>query len=289
MSRPSKLRRAPVTAARWAGSRPRCGLDPEASFRFDAAGAGTLRTAEASFPAGRFETPSIGDLRKRAVCRPERRRGRPRAPLGTRRSVAGHGYRQPPGHRRAGDPLPGCLAVQLSGVARTPHHPGRELLQRPDPRAAGFDLRVSRYFVAALRGPRRRRRAFRPDERRPTTQPARGGLFAGRRAGAQRLPHLVRYRRPLGPCQSAGEPLRGHPRRRPRGRPRGPWLQLGWRRGRRPPHRPGVHLDFRGRRVQRHERRRPGLSTDLHRPSPCRIPGTLLAAAALGGPRWCLP
>src|SRR5688572_29450711 len=43
--------------------------DPEASFHFDAAGAGTVRTAEASFPAGSFETPSIGDLRKRAAAR----------------------------------------------------------------------------------------------------------------------------------------------------------------------------------------------------------------------------
>ena len=40
--------------------------DPEASFHFDASGYGTLRTADASFPAGRFEMPSIGDLRKRA-------------------------------------------------------------------------------------------------------------------------------------------------------------------------------------------------------------------------------
>src|SRR5438067_229726 len=41
---------------------------PENSFRFDAAGASTLRTDEASFSAGRFETPSIGDLRKRALA-----------------------------------------------------------------------------------------------------------------------------------------------------------------------------------------------------------------------------
>lgn len=42
--------------------------NPGASFRFDAAGAGTLSTAEASFPAGRFETPSIRDLRERAAA-----------------------------------------------------------------------------------------------------------------------------------------------------------------------------------------------------------------------------
>lgn len=42
--------------------------DPESSFRFDASGAGTLRTADRSFPAGRFETPSIGALRKRVAA-----------------------------------------------------------------------------------------------------------------------------------------------------------------------------------------------------------------------------
>jgi hypothetical protein len=42
--------------------------NPKASLRFDASGAGTLRTAEASFPAGQFEAPSIGTLRKRIVA-----------------------------------------------------------------------------------------------------------------------------------------------------------------------------------------------------------------------------
>ena len=66
---------AAVKATAGAGDRRQVGrieatvrTDPEASFHFDAAGAGTLRTAEASFPAGRFETPSIGDLRKRAAA-----------------------------------------------------------------------------------------------------------------------------------------------------------------------------------------------------------------------------
>jgi hypothetical protein len=43
--------------------------DPQAAFRFDATGAATLRTTEASFPAGRFETPSIGMLRRAAAAR----------------------------------------------------------------------------------------------------------------------------------------------------------------------------------------------------------------------------
>jgi hypothetical protein len=41
--------------------------NPEGSFHFDATGLGTLRSAGASIPAGRFEIPSIGALRKRAT------------------------------------------------------------------------------------------------------------------------------------------------------------------------------------------------------------------------------
>lgn len=41
---------------------------PEDSFIFDAEGAGTLRTAQWTFAAGRFETPSIGALRQRAAA-----------------------------------------------------------------------------------------------------------------------------------------------------------------------------------------------------------------------------
>ena len=66
---------AAVKASAGAGDRRQVGMieakvrtHPETSFRFDAVGASTLRTAEASFPAGRFETPSIGDLRKRALA-----------------------------------------------------------------------------------------------------------------------------------------------------------------------------------------------------------------------------
>ena len=40
---------------------------PERSFVFDAAGAAMVRTADAHVPAGRFETPSIGELRRRAA------------------------------------------------------------------------------------------------------------------------------------------------------------------------------------------------------------------------------
>jgi len=39
----------------------------EASFHFDPAGTGTLRTADASILAGRFEIPSLGALRRRAA------------------------------------------------------------------------------------------------------------------------------------------------------------------------------------------------------------------------------
>jgi hypothetical protein len=66
---------AAVKASAGAGDRRQVGMieatvrsHPEASFLFDVGGTGTLRTAEASFPAGRFETPSIGALRKRAVA-----------------------------------------------------------------------------------------------------------------------------------------------------------------------------------------------------------------------------
>jgi hypothetical protein len=40
---------------------------PDASIHFDAAGTGTLRTADASIPAGRFEVPSLDALRRRAA------------------------------------------------------------------------------------------------------------------------------------------------------------------------------------------------------------------------------
>src|SRR5262245_40194164 len=66
---------AAVEASAGAGDRGQVGAieasvrtDPEASFLFNAAGAGTLRTADASFPAGRFATPSIGALRERSVA-----------------------------------------------------------------------------------------------------------------------------------------------------------------------------------------------------------------------------
>ena len=42
--------------------------NPDASFQFDAAGSGTLRTTDAGIPAGRFETPSLGALRKRVAA-----------------------------------------------------------------------------------------------------------------------------------------------------------------------------------------------------------------------------
>ncbi len=52
---------------------------PETSFHFDAAGTGTLRTRDADIPAGRFETPSIGALRKQvAAVRTGGARGRVR-------------------------------------------------------------------------------------------------------------------------------------------------------------------------------------------------------------------
>src|SRR5262245_21522391 len=41
---------------------------PETSFHFDAAGTGTLRIPDASIPAGRFATPSIGTLRQQAAA-----------------------------------------------------------------------------------------------------------------------------------------------------------------------------------------------------------------------------
>jgi hypothetical protein len=41
---------------------------PANSFVFDREGAATLRTAAGTFPAGRFETPSIGALRQRALA-----------------------------------------------------------------------------------------------------------------------------------------------------------------------------------------------------------------------------
>jgi len=41
---------------------------PETSFHFDAAGTGTLRGTDFCIPAGRFETPSIGALRRRAAA-----------------------------------------------------------------------------------------------------------------------------------------------------------------------------------------------------------------------------
>ena len=46
-----------------AAVRPR----PERSFVFDAAGVAMVRMADANLPAGRFETPSIGELRRRAA------------------------------------------------------------------------------------------------------------------------------------------------------------------------------------------------------------------------------
>ena len=64
-----------VKASAGAGDRRQVGkieaqvrADPQAAFGFDATGAGTLRTAETSFPAGSFEAPSIGTLRRRAAA-----------------------------------------------------------------------------------------------------------------------------------------------------------------------------------------------------------------------------
>src|SRR5262245_17846591 len=42
--------------------------NPEASFRFDDAGFATLHAAAETYAAGRFETPSIGALRRRALA-----------------------------------------------------------------------------------------------------------------------------------------------------------------------------------------------------------------------------
>ncbi len=44
--------------------------DPTGSFDFDARGWSTLRTTVGTFPAGHFETPSVADLRQRALASP---------------------------------------------------------------------------------------------------------------------------------------------------------------------------------------------------------------------------
>lgn len=66
---------AAVQASAGAGDRSQVGAieaavqaDPASSFVFDPEGAGTLRTAGGTFPAGRFQTPSIGVLRQWALA-----------------------------------------------------------------------------------------------------------------------------------------------------------------------------------------------------------------------------
>lgn len=142
--------------------------DPSRAFHFDADGSATLHVDGKALPAGRFETPTIAELRRRA----SERAGS--APSPSRLSVL-----------LGGSPATDIGSLQATSAERTLFQAASQFncLEAPEPTI----VPVEEYFLDPTQGPRASISAFAATLLRHYAAPARGGGRFVQTAGGPQL------------------------------------------------------------------------------------------------------